>query len=914
MAEDSNRAEVVIGAKIDEATAAIAELKNRFGTFATDTTSSFDGLTSAGGKFTETVNQIKGAFVAVIAVLAGGKLFGGAIEETMTLTKEVNKLSIVLGISRADAQALATGLEMIGSSSEQYLNVVQRLTMRLNTQEASFNTMGVATRDSSGHLLDAQVVMQNVITHLDSMKAGTDRNLEATKLLGRSWQGALLFGRLNAEMLADIKAKQEALDMQITGQSVESMFKYMGAMVEAKEVFKAVALSAGQTMMPRLTDMAQWFASIGPSVVKMFNAALQTFIVIVDATKEVFVALVDEIVKGCKLSLEALLGTFGKEGGGYTAMQDFKAAMDLIQIAAIGMRAAFQTTFAVIDYLVDLTAKNLQWFGGVVKAALTPGGAIDMAWGVGMAKVEAAVAKGAANIKSINDKMKADIQNVVLGGNVPTKVADVQKPGGEGRYTGKAKGTVDTSEADLELALAKKSLETRIEFLKGEADAKRITEIEKINLVKEAEDKVYVLERGAMLDKVNLYKEGSKQYAAELNKVVLLDAQQGLDTMKNTVEMEAAKRKAAKESLAIEEEASKSRIALIDEGAKMENDYLDQQVAMGTITAAQKLTIERQYLQSVHDAEATEYARMAELYKGDEKEYQKHLDALAKFNATFQTTLQKNTNATLLAEQKEWQGMLQPIATAFDTTVKGIIMGTTTLQKGMSSIFQSILMEFLSMCTGMMVKWGALEAWKLATTKAGSVERAALEDSTTLASIFKKKLESLGFISVETAKTGAVIEGTAARTSVEEAGAVTSLATQAATAMKSIGTSIAGAFAGFVEFLAPVMGPYAIPAAIALSGVALAGAYKMMSASSGYDVPSGVSPITQLHPQEMVLPAPLANAVRGMASGSTSGGSMTINISAVDAAGVRKLFMDHGPALSDAIRRQARNFTPTVAR
>jgi hypothetical protein len=53
-------------------------------------------------------------------------------------------------------------------------------------------------------------------------------------------------------------------------------------------------------------------------------------------------------------------------------------------------------------------------------------------------------------------------------------------------------------------------------------------------------------------------------------------------------------------------------------------------------------------------------------------------------------------------------------------------------------------------------------------------------------------------------------------------------------------------------------------------------------AQKGYDVPPGVAPITQLHPNEMVLPAEHADAVRslrGLAVGAGGGGHQTNNLS-----------------------------------
>jgi hypothetical protein len=82
------------------------------------------------------------------------------------------------------------------------------------------------------------------------------------------------------------------------------------------------------------------------------------------------------------------------------------------------------------------------------------------------------------------------------------------------------------------------------------------------------------------------------------------------------------------------------------------------------------------------------------------------------------------------------------------------------------------------------------------------------------------------------------------------------------------------------------------------------GGMSLVSASQGYDVPSGINPMTQLHHDEMVLPQDLANNVRNM----TGGGGMTVNIHATDAQSVAKLFANNGAALGQALKAQMRNF------
>lgn len=70
------------------------------------------------------------------------------------------------------------------------------------------------------------------------------------------------------------------------------------------------------------------------------------------------------------------------------------------------------------------------------------------------------------------------------------------------------------------------------------------------------------------------------------------------------------------------------------------------------------------------------------------------------------------------------------------------------------------------------------------------------------------------------------------------------------------------AFSGAIAAIAPIplVGPFEAPE-IAAEMAALA------SAAGGFDIPSGVNPLTQLHAQEMVLPARLANPMRAMLAG-----------------------------------------------
>jgi hypothetical protein len=84
----------------------------------------------------------------------------------------------------------------------------------------------------------------------------------------------------------------------------------------------------------------------------------------------------------------------------------------------------------------------------------------------------------------------------------------------------------------------------------------------------------------------------------------------------------------------------------------------------------------------------------------------------------------------------------------------------------------------------------------------------------------------------------------------------------------------AGAYKAIVGI--PYVGPFLAPAAaaVAFGAVAAFGA----SAAGGYDIPAGVNPVTQLHAQEMVLPAKHADVIRKLADDGGGGGKQpTVN-------------------------------------
>ena len=211
----------------------------------------------------------------------------------------------------------------------------------------------------------------------------------------------------------------------------------------------------------------------------------------------------------------------------------------------------------------------------------------------------------------------------------------------------------------------------------------------------------------------------------------------------------------------------------------------------------------------------------------DEKLWEEELLAYQKF----QSDKEKLDLQAAQTSQRTWQSLMQPIQRAFDTSITGMILGTTTLQKAVANIAQSILAEFVNLGVKMVTNW----------------------------------------IASELAMTTATEAGAAARTAADGEGLAAGLAMKAANAIKSIITDSAQAFSGIFAFLAPIMGPAAAGPAAAGEATVMAAASGIASAAGGWVVPS--DQLAMVHQNEMILPANISQGLQGMISANGGAGA-----------------------------------------
>src|SRR6266851_5511458 len=238
---------------------------------------------------------------------------------------------------------------------------------------------------------------------------------------------------------------------------------------------------------------------------------------------------------------------------------------------------------------------------------------------------------------------------------------------------------------------------------------------------------------------------------------------------------------------------------------------------------------------------------------------QQQLDEQAVAYGKFVDSVQTLDARLAESNKKAWDDTVAPIERAVDRSVTGIILGTTTVQKALANLAQSIVAEFVnSAVKGVLGQIGNL--WSTGALSGGGQD-----------------------FSGGLAGAGEAVAGT--------------------TITEGLGSDGLFGIGGFFKGLSTLL-------AFQQGGI-------VPSAQGGWAVPSlgagGV--LAQLHSNEMVLPANISQGLQAMltappgANGSGDGGSgsVIVNVSAIDSQDVKRFFHSNGSLLVAALNKATRN-------
>jgi hypothetical protein len=206
--------------------------------------------------------------------------------------------------------------------------------------------------------------------------------------------------------------------------------------------------------------------------------------------------------------------------------------------------------------------------------------------------------------------------------------------------------------------------------------------------------------------------------------------------------------------------------------------------------------------------------------------------------------------------QQSWNRAVTGVTQTFSSGLIKMAEGHESFAKVLSTTGNKILTDFVNGVIDKKVEaWIDGEATQLMASQAGQsiLNALGLQDAAR-------------YELYEQSKTNQTLLANTQRTAANVAGSTASSAAEGQSALLSIGSSAGKAAAGVYADVATSFGPAGPFVAPVLAGAALAAVLDfkglVSSAEGGFDIPTGVNPLTQLHQEEMVLPARFANPLR----------------------------------------------------
>lgn len=337
---NDNRAEIVLDGDVSPLRQKLREAGNQLKQFGSDGE-------QAVGRMTGPLNALQSKFVAIGALLAGGAVFKEAVAQASQFTEESLKLGRALGISASEASILRESLTAGNTSQEEFVGAAKGLSKALINNESGLQAMGLATRDAAGNLRPLNELTLDAIGVLNSYRVGTDRAIAGQTLFGKGFEMTSNLAEMNKQAVADVAQQMRDLGMVTSEETVAAYKAFDDAGDKSALTLSALQNTIGNTLMPVLTKLGEWFSAIGPAAVVVIRGAVGGLVASFWALKN-GVTVVWEVINAMVVTvaepLRALASALVKIGTG-----DFSGALNEFKNAGQTMAGAWKGALTEIE-------------------------------------------------------------------------------------------------------------------------------------------------------------------------------------------------------------------------------------------------------------------------------------------------------------------------------------------------------------------------------------------------------------------------------------------------------------------------------------------------------------------------------------------------------------------------------------
>lgn len=648
-------------------------------------------------------------FVALAGVFGGAAFLKGTVEETVQWTKESQKLAGVLGTTTEKASVLNLAIGDIFATQEEYLAAVGKLTKTLGGNEQAFQRLGVQTRDQNGRYRDTSTLMAEVNGALVKIQGGTERNVAAASIYGKSWMEVQKILKLTPEVIQAAQEKAERLNLIVGSDSVEATKAYRDSMNDLEDTVKAVKVGIGNQLLPVLTQLNNDLADTGPTAISALGVAFKGLYQVILVGRELVEKFFVSWEIGWKIA--AVAGSNGLAQLKAVATGRFGDAIALEKDLGAKLTPTIQqreAAFAEIEEEYGL--KSAQLWGDVAakkKSAALDGGAFS----------------GSKDSESALNRLKADLERVKYEFEVSAAARGQLLEFTKAQEAAWLEENITRYDlADKEKAQADKLLfEARRAVLKqgyeGEIEAQKAS----LELYKfDAEKRLEILE-GIARKQIDRFGPGSKEAEESLKEILKLQAEAG-DQAEKVLAARQERRKA--HQLA---ELEQDRVFIQQRRANGEISALDELLQLQALED-RKFEIERAALERRLQLANLEPEARAQVLNQIQALEDQHALSLTQTKQRVDAELQKTDSlagsraairAYLEANQNDFQNyatftttILQGMENSIAASAKGILTGQMTLSQGFKAVWKGILDTVAQAVAQMIAKWiaGAIVA------------------------------------------------------------------------------------------------------------------------------------------------------------------------------------------------------------
>jgi hypothetical protein len=824
------------------------------------------------------------AFVAFEAVKKFAENMAEAAEKTLHTAQtfgltvdEVQRLNAVATGAGVPVEALTTGMQRLDGA---FLKAKEGAA----GPAAAFKAIGISTSES----LTQTELLNRAMEGFGAMEAGPAKVALAMQLFGRNIQalGPLLNmskGQIE-ENLAQVD-KFGAVNLDAAAKGI--------ALAEALNTSKVAMLGVHNLMAeafaPMLTAVVQSFNDFATAMMASYNAGgmvKQIINGIVEIGRDLGV-IFSEV--GSIISAAFGLAKTGAEGAGagFLVFQD--GARQLVAVLVTIGVVIEETIDLFKDMVLQLDILDLEVRGVAVHIndfftgqhnvdPFTAELAKKRAEVVGLGNdMAAAVPKAQALIDSLSKPMAAGAALPKAGtgttGDDPGKINNPEHEKSEMGGFEDDRVALDTAWAMSHEGMLRDQAVADKEFWGGLLNNATLSTNDKMAVQRKYNDAVIAL---------------SKQASAEDLAHVKEDA--------------ATAQATAQATLQIQKGAIAEQIKDVEQAGT--DHVISRQAELAQINALimQQVADEREAAQLILNSKLAVFDAELRIYADDTVQYKHALDERLKAQAAFDATISKAYAAAGTQQanairgmskevEAEFRGMVTPIVDSFGSMVSGLVQGTETFRQAWAKVGESILGVIVQAGEKMVTNWIMQQQVMTVATTAGAATRVGAET----AAATQTTLVSAIAAEIQVAHAAIV-------------GAAKSFASQAG-----------------IPIIGPALGFAASAAALA---AILALGKGIFSAEGGWGNVPFDGATTQLHKEEMVLPATIARPMRSMLAnwdsgntaaglqaasdqgpsrrGPSGGGAMHINIQANDALSFRRMLEQDPDFIARAAKKANR--------